>query len=65
MGASAIFYAHLSKVYLQYPTNPLLPTVYFTVLGSIVIHGLSVPLLHITLTTPSSRVPDPNQKKEE
>ncbi|KAI8844203.1 Sodium/hydrogen exchanger family-domain-containing protein [Chytridium lagenaria] len=50
MGASAVFYAVIARVYLAYPSQPLYDTVLFVVLASIVVHGGSVPLFHFGLT---------------
>ncbi|KAI8852915.1 Sodium/hydrogen exchanger family-domain-containing protein [Chytridium lagenaria] len=50
MGASAIFYGLIAKVYLEVDEHPLMEIVMFVVLTSIFVHGGSVPLFQMGLS---------------
>ncbi|KAJ3071939.1 hypothetical protein HDU98_004542 [Podochytrium sp. JEL0797] len=50
IGAGAIFYAHVAVVYFNFPASPMIPIVFFIVLTSVVVHGGSVALFHLSLT---------------
>ncbi|TPX30343.1 hypothetical protein SmJEL517_g06074 [Synchytrium microbalum] len=49
MGASALFYAMVAKIYLGDTLPILFPIVDFMVLSSVVVHGVSVPFFHLGL----------------